>query len=168
MTLAWLHAFRVKLSKRIRILSLLNCVSIIATCPGGKVRVTCLNTCPATCETPNPPLCTSLVCNAGCECPSGTLLHDGRCITQDQCPSSELEWGGRTNEEFNNNLLFVYLFICSLPPSECYLCYGCIWRASVASETLTGVTQSKIGDVCLFIYLFICIYVWTYVCHFVL
>ncbi len=39
-----------------------------------------------------------------------------------------------------------------------------IWRASVASETLTGVTQSKIGDV----YKFICIYVWTYVCHFVL
>ncbi len=31
------------------------------------------------------------------------------------------------------------------------------WRASVASETLTGVTQSKIGDVYLFIYLFICI-----------
>ncbi len=27
----------------------------------------------------------------------------------------------------------------------------CNWRASVASETLTGVTQSKIGDVCLFI-----------------
>ncbi len=25
------------------------------------------------------------------------------------------------------------------------------WRASVARETLTGVTQSKIGDVCLFI-----------------
>ncbi len=25
------------------------------------------------------------------------------------------------------------------------------WRASVASETLTGVTQSKIGGVCLFI-----------------
>ncbi len=40
----------------------------------------------------------------------------------------------------------------------------CYWRASVASETLTGVTQSKIGDV----YKFICIYVWTYVCHFVL
>ncbi len=36
-----------------------------------------------------------------------------------------------------------------------------IWRASVASETLTGVTQSKVGDVCLFIYL----YIWTYVCH---
>ena len=31
------------------------------------------------------------------------------------------------------------------------------WRASVASETLTRVTQLKIGDVCLFIYLFICI-----------
>ncbi len=30
------------------------------------------------------------------------------------------------------------------------------WRASVASETLTGVTQSKIGDVYLFIYLYIC------------
>ncbi len=28
------------------------------------------------------------------------------------------------------------------------------WRASVASETLTGVTQSKIGDVYLFIYLY--------------
>ncbi len=41
---------------------------------------------------------------------------------------------------------------------------GSNWRASVASETLTGVTQSKIGDV----YKFICIYVWTYVCHFVL
>ncbi len=57
------------------------------------------------------------------------------------------------------------------------------WRASIASETLTGVTQSKIGDV----YwrasvasetltgvkmkksgMFVCIYVWTYVCHFVL
>ncbi len=25
------------------------------------------------------------------------------------------------------------------------------WRASVESETLTGVTQLKIGDVCLFI-----------------
>ncbi len=39
---------------------------------------------------------------------------------------------------------------------------GYYWRASVASETLTGVTQSKIGDVSLFI----CIYVWTYVRHF--
>ncbi len=29
-----------------------------------------------------------------------------------------------------------------------------IWRASVASETLTGVTQLKIGDVYLFIYMF--------------
>ncbi len=27
-------------------------------------------------------------------------------------------------------------------------------RASVASETITGVTQSKIGDVCLFVYMF--------------
>ncbi len=27
--------------------------------------------------------------------------------------------------------------------------YACYWRASVASETLTGVTQLKIGDVCL-------------------
>ncbi len=37
------------------------------------------------------------------------------------------------------------------------------WRAS---ETLTGVTQSKIGDVNLFICIHV--YVWTYVCHFVL
>ncbi len=28
------------------------------------------------------------------------------------------------------------------------------WRASVASETLTGVTQSKIGVVCLFRYMY--------------
>ncbi len=33
------------------------------------------------------------------------------------------------------------------------------WRASVASETLTGVTQSKSGDVYLFIYLFIYLYI---------
>ncbi len=40
----------------------------------------------------------------------------------------------------------------------CFVVHTCIyyWRASVASETLTGVTQSKIGDVCLFIYLYIC------------
>ncbi len=48
---------------------------------------------------------------------------------------------------------------------ECPQCIrGNNWRASVASETLTGVTQLKTGDVCLFV----CIYVWTYVCHFVL
>ncbi len=35
------------------------------------------------------------------------------------------------------------------------------WRASVASETLTGVKMKKSG-------MFVCIYVWTYVCHFVL
>ncbi len=39
------------------------------------------------------------------------------------------------------------------------------WRASVASETLTGVKMKKSG---MFVYLFIYIYVWTYVCHFVL
>ncbi len=37
------------------------------------------------------------------------------------------------------------------------------WRASVASETLTGVTQLKIGDVCLFIYLFVYMFGRTYV-----
>ncbi len=37
------------------------------------------------------------------------------------------------------------------------------WRASVASETLTGVTQSKIGDVYLFIYLFVYMYGRMYV-----
>ncbi len=36
------------------------------------------------------------------------------------------------------------------------------WRVSRASETLSGVTQLKIGDVSLFIYM------WTYICHFVL
>ncbi len=36
------------------------------------------------------------------------------------------------------------------------------WRASVASETLTGVTQLKIGDVCLFRYMFGCMYVILY------
>ncbi len=40
-----------------------------------------------------------------------------------------------------------------------YVAILCIYnrRASVASETLTGVTQSKIGDVYLFIYLYICL-----------
>ncbi len=28
------------------------------------------------------------------------------------------------------------------------------WRASVASETLTGVKMKKIGDVCLFVYIY--------------
>ncbi len=31
------------------------------------------------------------------------------------------------------------------------------WRASVASETLTGVTQLKIGDVCLFVCIYVCL-----------
>ncbi len=42
---------------------------------------------------------------------------------------------------------------------------GCLfiyWRASVASETLTGVTQSKIGDVCLFRYMYGRMYVILY------
>ncbi len=36
------------------------------------------------------------------------------------------------------------------------------WRASVASETLTGVTQSKIWDVCLFRYMYGLMYVILY------
>ncbi len=36
------------------------------------------------------------------------------------------------------------------------------WRASVASETLTVVTQSKIGDVCLFRYMYGRMYVILY------
>ncbi len=36
------------------------------------------------------------------------------------------------------------------------------WRASVASETHTGVTQLKIGDVCLFRYKFGRMYVILY------
>ncbi len=65
------------------------------------------------------------------------------------------------------NYLFVGIYFGSFNGKFRHCCND-NWRASVASETLTGVTQSKIGDVCLFIYLFICIYVWTYVCHFVL
>ncbi len=34
---------------------------------------------------------------------------------------------------------------------------GCLFVYWPASETLTGVTQLKIGDVCLFIYLYICL-----------
>ncbi len=40
---------------------------------------------------------------------------------------------------------FVFRFINRIQTS-----ISVYWRASVASETLTGVTQSKIGDVCLF------------------
>ncbi len=36
------------------------------------------------------------------------------------------------------------------------------WRANVESETLTGVTQLKIGDVCLFIYMLGRMYVILY------
>ncbi len=39
-----------------------------------------------------------------------------------------------------------------------YLWYMYYWRASGASETLSGVTQLKIRDVCLFLY-----NVWTYI-----
>ncbi len=31
--------------------------------------------------------------------------------------------------------------------------YDCNWQMSRASETLSGVTQLKIGDICLFIYM---------------
>ncbi len=52
--------------------------------------------------------------------------------------------------KFQVNWTFLYLFrILFVTPTY--------WRASVASETLTGVTQLKIGDVCLFIYLYICL-----------
>ena len=37
------------------------------------------------------------------------------------------------------------------------------WRASESSETLSGVTQLKIGDVCLFIYMFGHTYVILYI-----
>ena len=36
------------------------------------------------------------------------------------------------------------------------LCYYCYWRASEASETLSGVTQSRF----LYIYLFICLFIY--------
>ena len=37
------------------------------------------------------------------------------------------------------------------------------WQVSEASETLSGVTQLKIGDICLYIYIYIYIYERTYV-----
>ncbi len=51
----------------------------------------------------------------------------------------------------------------SVKATEATGCTGS-WRASVASETLTGVTQSKIGDVYLFIYLFVYMYICMDVC----
>ncbi len=36
------------------------------------------------------------------------------------------------------------------------------WRVSEASKTLSGVTQWKIGDICLFIYVYGCTYVILY------
>ncbi len=50
--------------------------------------------------------------------------------------------------------LFIYFYCCCCPVlllSKDIAIYN--WRASVVSETLTGVTQLKIGDVCLFIYI---------------
>ncbi len=51
--------------------------------------------------------------------------------------------------------------MCKLDSAVLLLIHQCIisfvidtkahWRARVASETLTGVTQLKIGDVCLFV-----------------
>ncbi len=63
-----------------------------------------------------------------------------------------------------SNFFFLHLRSCRRPDIELSKFYRRSlshsrynWRASVASETLTGVTQSKIGDVCLFIYLYICL-----------
>ncbi len=61
-----------------------------------------------------------------------------------------------------NGMFFIYncyqtedicpnMIVCT-NPENALISITTNWRASVASETLTGVTQSKIGDVCLFIY----------------
>ncbi len=49
----------------------------------------------------------------------------------------------------------------SVACNKMYICVFFYWRASVASETLTGVKMKKSG---MFVYL----YIWTYVSHFVL
>ena len=72
-------------------------------CPGGKVHVQCMNTCPVTCDNPNPPFCTSFVCIRGCECPQGLALHNDMCIRPDQCPTGECVQGfigGREGGDF--------------------------------------------------------------------
>ncbi len=50
-------------------------------------------------------------------------------------------------------ILFIYLFIYFLLCTEVTYFELFYWRASVASETLTGLTQLKIGDMSLFIYM---------------
>ncbi len=52
------------------------------------------------------------------------------------------------NHSYKNSIVFrLARHLCSSTSLVIY------WRATVASETLTGLTQSKIGDVCLFIYI---------------
>ncbi len=72
-------------------------------------------------------------------------------------PSSMEDSGPVASSASSSQSLFTILFTVG---SVTAYTSGPSWRASVASETLTGVTQSKIWDVYLFI--------WTYVCHFVL
>ncbi len=59
----------------------------------------------------------------------------------------------RGNTIENRGCLFIYLLASETLTGVTQSKIGDVyWRASVASETLTGVTQSKIGDVYLFIY----------------
>ncbi len=76
---------------------------------------------------------------------------------------------GQRNRDFAILInLFIYLFIYWRASEASKTLSGVtqsrfryIWRASVASETLTGVKMKKSG-------MFVCLYIWTYVCHFVL
>ncbi len=74
------------------------------------------------------------------------------------CGSGEDREGKREEErrevkEEEKRRTSIIIFLCVHVGIVYVLCVN--WnnrRASVATETLTGVTQSKIGDVCLFIY----------------
>ncbi len=73
------------------------------------------------------------------------------CVAK-KCQTNNLVSNGK------NNYYHIYVYIIYF-----LICFYDYWRASVASETLTGVTQSKIGDVYLFIYLFVYMYGRMYV-----
>ncbi len=63
-----------------------------------------------------------------------------------------MPYGAYAGEWVKKNIKFLHLMIVKGQRFKKILVGN--WRASVASETLTGVTQSKIGDVCLFIYIY--------------
>ncbi len=86
------------------------------------------------------------------------------CYTHTHTPSVTLHTPSvtlHTHTHAHAHIQFFSLHVGPFPPTVCHREIKHYWRASVASETLTGVKMKKSG-------MFVCIYVWTYVCHFVL